>query len=415
MGNESGPGDVGASPAQAHHERPVMSKTKGTPGIDVRHRKTCPGARADGKCCGPTFQAHVFDRRSNKRIRKTFSTKTAAKNWRADAITALRHGDLAAVSPTDRTLSQAFAALLEGMEDGFALDRSGRRYRPATIRSYRQAIESYLKPPLGHMRLGDVTRSDVQRVVDRMHSRGLGGSTIRNKLDPLRVVFRRAMQDDEVSRNPTENLRLPALNTKARTVGNVERVDALLDALPESERAAWATAFFAGLRVGELRGLRWSHVDFDAGVIRVAAGWDDEEGEQDTKTAAGARAVPLAGRVRSELARHKLATGRGDDDLCFGRTCTDAFVRSTFRARALRAWKAAALEPLSPHAARHCCASYLAAAGFTPKEAQVAMGHADIRTTLNIYSHAVPGWEQQAASKLDAYLERPAVAPQSGA
>jgi hypothetical protein len=44
----------------------------------------------------------------------------------------------------------------------------------------------------------------------------------------------------------------------------------------------------------------------------------------------------------------------------------------------------------------------MAAAGLTPKEAQDAMGHADIRTTLNIYAKALPGG-QQAAAKLDAY------------
>jgi len=41
---------------------------------------------------------------------------------------------------------------------------------------------------------------------------------------------------------------------------------------------------------------------------------------------------------------------------------------------------------LTPHEARLACASYLAAAGLTPKEVQAAMGHADIRTTLNIYA-----------------------------
>jgi integrase len=62
------------------------------------------------------------------------------------------------------------------------------------------------------------------------------------------------------------------------------------------------------------------------------------------------------------------------------------------------------LTPLTPHEARHCCASYFSAAGLTPKEVQTALGHADIRTTLNIYAKAVPGWEEQAAAKLDAYL-----------
>jgi integrase len=108
--------------------------------------------------------------------------------------------------------------------------------------------------------------------------------------------------------------------------------------------------------------------------------------------------------VRAALASHKLATGRRDDELCFGRTGSDAFVRSTVRSHALAAWKAAGLEPLSPHEARHTCASYLAAAGVPIKDVQTALGHADVRTTLNIYAKAVPGWESEAAARLDAYL-----------
>jgi len=380
-----------------------MSARKATPGIETRHRKGCPGARADGRCCKPTYQAHVFDARAGRRIRRTFTTKTAAKLWRQDAVTALRQGDTAAIAPTGQTVGAALDALIGGMRDGTVLDRSGRRYRPATIRSYHEAIRKYLVPKLGHLRLGEVRRSDVQALVDALHAQGLTGSTVRNKLDPLRVVYRRALQDDVVTRNPAERLRLPAYDTKPRQVAGLERVGGLLDALPPGERAAWSTAFYAGLRVSELRALRWRHVDFDAGVIRVEAGWDDEEGEQGTKTTAGTRTIPLVGRLRADLARHKLATGRDTGDLCFGRTTDTAFVRTTLRSRALRAWQAAKLDPLTPHEARHCCASYLAAAGLTPKEAQTAMGHADIRTTMNIYAKAVPGWESGAVAKLDAY------------
>jgi integrase len=383
-------------------------------GIDPRHRRTCPGPRPDGKCCAASWQAHVYDARTGKRIRRTFATRTAAKLWRADAIAALRAGDLAAVTPTGRTVRDALDALTAGMADGTILDRSGRRYRPATIRGYRDDIAKHLAPKLGHLRLGEVRRGDVQRLVDELHASGLSGSTVRNKLDPLRVVYRRALQDDEVTRNPAEKLRLPALAPKARRIADPARVGALLDALPPGERAAWSTAFYAGLRVGELRALRWHHVDFDAGLIRVAAGWDDQAGEQATKTIAGTRTVPLVGRLRADLARHKLAAGQGADALCFGRTPNSAFIRSTLRSRALAAWARAGLDALTPHEARHTCASYLAAAGLTPKEAQTAMGHADIRTTMNIYAHAVPGWEQGAAAKLDAYLDAPGAGAGTG-
>jgi integrase len=126
-------------------------------------------------------------------------------------------------------------------------------------------------------------------------------------------------------------------------------------------------------------------------------------------------------RVRRELAAHKLRTGRGDDDLVCGRTASLPFVPSTVRRRAREAWGwkevrnpkpwgaktvwieagEDALDPLTPHEARHCAGSYLIAAGVNPKELSVYIGHSDIRTTYNVYGHLVPGNEQQAAAKLD--------------
>ena len=403
-----------------------MDRRKGTPGIETRHRKRCQKPRDDGKCCGASFQAQVFDQHTGKPIKRSFPTRTAARLWRDDARKALRDGDRGALAARrdGKTVHEALTALVAAMKTGEALDRSGRRYKPSTIRTYKGHADRVLTPKLGHLRLHEVRRSDVQRVVDQLAAAGMTGSTTRNVIDPLRVVYRRALEDEEVTSNPTDHIRHPARNTKLQRVANPERVTALLDALPDPERAVWAMAFYGGERVGELRALRVCDVDFDQRVIRVRAGWDDVEGDQDPKTAAGVRTIPLVGRLRAELARHILATRRTGTDLLFGRTATDAFVRSTLRSRALRAWgwktipnpkpngpktvlakaREDALDPLTPREARHCCASYLAAAGLTPKEVQTAMGHASITTTMNIYAQAVPGWEERAAAKLDAYF-----------
>jgi integrase len=51
----------------------------------------------------------------------------------------------------------------------------------------------------------------------------------------------------------------------------------------------WATAFYAGLRRGELRALRWTDVDLAAGVIRVEQSWDVKEGVIEPKSTTGRR------------------------------------------------------------------------------------------------------------------------------
>jgi integrase len=115
----------------------------------------------------------------------------------------------------------------------------------------------------------------------------------------------------------------------------------LIAALPVGERALWATAFYAGLRRGELRALRWSDVDLEAGVIHVCRGWDDdpEVGEIEVKSDAGRRRVPLVGVLRALMVEHRDATGRGGEDLVFGRTAALPFISTRTRRRALRAWR----------------------------------------------------------------------------
>lgn len=293
------------------------------------------------------------------------------------------------------------------MRDRSVLDRSGNPYKPSTTRSYEQAARTYLIPALGRLRLSDVRRADVQALVEQLRAKGLQPSTIHNKLDPLRVVYRRAVRDDLVAVDPTVELELPRIRGRREHVAAPPHAEALLEALPVAERALWATALYAGLRVGELRALRWRDIDFDAGVIRVERGWDDVEGEQEVKTDAGRRVVPLAGRLRAELAAHKLRGGRRAAELVFGRTGSSAFVRTTVRRRALEAWKAARLQSLTPHEARHTCASYLIAAGLNAKQVQTYIGHSDVRTTFNVYGHLLPGDEAGAAAQIDAFLGVP--------
>jgi integrase len=221
----------------------------------------------------------------------------------------------------------------------------------------------------------------------------------------LRVIFRRAIRRDEIAIDPTNDLEMPAIRGRRDRIEPPEKAHELLAALPTSESAFWATALFCGLRRGELRGLQWLHVDFDDGVIRVERSWDPVKGPIDVKTGAGHRAVPMAFVVRRELQAHKQPTHRDGEDLVFGRTATEAFFASTIRARANKAWLDAGLQPITPHEARHCAISYFIAAGLDWKQISTWAGHGDVRQTWNRYGHLIPGGEEAAAARLDAYLE----------
>ena len=213
--------------------------------------------------------------------------------------------------------------------------------------------------------------------------------------------------------NPTLGLELPASRGRRERVASPAEAAKLLAALPDRDRALWATAMFAGLRLGELQALTWRDVALDAGLLKVRNSWDRKAGLVLPKTRAGRRTVPIAQALRRELRAHVFRSGR-PTGLVFGRTRKLPFSHSGVQDRADRAWKDAGLTRLTYHDCRHTFASLLIAAGLTAqrnpmaiaKELSQFVGHASVTQTLDRYGRLFPGSEGEAASALDAYLER---------
>jgi integrase len=381
-----------------------MSKARRDVGIEVRHTATC-STRNGGRCnCEPRFRGHVKDPTGRKIRSGWTASKAEAAAWRQDAVVALRNGRLR--PSTNTTVEDAGRALVEGMRSGAVLDRSGKAYKPKTIRTYEHALETYVFPLLGHRKISSLRRVDVQGFIEEMRTTGASPSTVHNRLDPLRVIVRRAIDNEELMVDPCAQLNLPVVRNNRTRIEAPAMAETLIAALPTSEQAFWALAFYAGLRRGELRALRVDDVDFDAGLIRVRRGWDDVEGEIAPKTFAGKREVPMMGELRRICAAHKLSTGRDGSDLFLGRTPVDPFYPSTVRSRARKAWETAGLEPLTAHEARHCAASYMIACGLDWKKVSQFLGHTDVRTTFNRYGKVVEEDLAEAAERLDAYFDR---------
>ena len=391
-------------------------------GIRVRHSRTCP-AHSDRSAackCRPTYEASIqlrgSDPKTRKKLRRSFPTETAARTWRTDALHAQGKGTLR--EPTRTTVREAAVELIAGMKSGAVRNRSGDTYKPSAIRSYESALLLRILPRFGGSKLRDVQRRDVQRLADEMLAEGCDPSTIRNTLMPLRVLYRRAIEDDLLAASPCEHLRLPAVRSNRDRIASPTEAAVILDALPAQDRPLWAAAFYAGLRLGELRALRVEDVDLGAGKIHVRQSWDPKAGAVDPKSHSGRRTVPIPAVLRDYLVERRMQLGR-ERGLFFGRTAELPFNPTTITNRAARAWAVAAVgaflmrRPLPVeigaiglHECRHTFASLMIAAGVNIKAVSTFMGHASIQITLDRYGHLLPGSEDEAAGLLDAYLER---------
>ena len=348
----------------------------------------------------------MFSGRDGKTIRKTFRTLSDARAWRAEAHSALRLGTLRA--PVRTTLEQAAAEWLTAARAQVVRTRSGSAYKPSALRSYEEALRTKVLPRLGHLRLSSVTRAAVQDLVDELIASGKSPSTVRNAVLPLRAIYRRALARSEVLVNPTLGLALPANRGRRERIAHPAEAKALLEAVSVEDRPVWATALYAGLRRGELKGLRWSDVDFERGLIRVEQAWDRMAGPIGPKSRAGRRRVPLSKPLRSLLAARRLRSGAGDDELVFGSGAQKPLDANALMRRGHVAWRKAGLSPIGLHECRHTYAALMIAAGVNAKALSAYMGHSSITVTLDRYGHLMPGHEDEAATMLAAYLEREA-------
>ncbi|MGI8461205.1 MAG: tyrosine-type recombinase/integrase [Solirubrobacterales bacterium] len=371
-------------------------------GIFVRHFKAC-ATHSGGRCnCRPTYQASVWSAGDGRRIKKSFPTLAEAKAWRVDAQGAIRRGTMRA--PSQLTLREVAEAWLPGARKGSIRNRSGDRYKPSVIRTYEISLRLRVLPELGGRKLSEIRRADLQDFADRLLAAGTDASTIRNTLMPLRAILRRSVARGDIAVNPTSGLELPAVRGRRDRIASPEESSKLVGALPERDRALWATALYGGLRRGELQALRWDDVDLAKGVIRIERAWDVREGEIEPKSRAGRRTVPIAAVLRDYLVEDKQR--RDGDGLVFGRPDGKAFDGSTVDARAKAAWRNAGLAPITLHEARHTFASLMIAAGVNAKALATYMGHASVTITYDRYGHLMPGNEDEAAALLDAYLTR---------
>ena len=358
---------------------------------------------------GETRYRGVVNLKATGKQASPWGSYSEAVAWLAKARGEAANGTRRVGSPL--TLREAWEAFYAAAKAGTANET----YKPSTLRGYERAWRLRIDPALGAHRLDSIRRADLQGLVDQWAADGVPAATIRNTLDPIRTLYRRAMQRDQVAINPTVNLVLPRVSNGRERFATREEAADLIATLKPEDQALWATAFYAGLRRGELRGLRWEHVDLSGGLIYVRRSWDDEEGDSDPKTRAAVRRVPIVPPLAALLAAHREAAGRDGDELVFGRSATEPFIPSTVRNRALAAWKAEnkrraaakggdPLEPIGLHEARHTFASLMIAAGAHAKALSVVMGHTSISTTFDIYGKLMPGGETEVGRLLGEYL-----------
>jgi integrase len=295
--------------------------------------------------------------------------------------------------------------------------------RPSTARIYRWAVERYLIPSLGTVRLRDLTPDDVDAAMAKWRHRKVGPSTIAVVRTVLRTALERAVKRRVATYNAAALTDAPRKANPNRKALSLEQSLVFRDAVEADEyRALWMVGLMAGLRISEALGLTWSDVDLVAGSLRIChqlARVHDEDGDPEwrlvpVKTDFSDRTVEIPPILADVLRHHRTLQreaylGAGipwkDDGLLFTRPDGAPMWDSTVRTRLHRICREAGLPDLVYHELRHTYGMLLRRGGALLEVVQQQMGHSAVSITSGIYGHDQPEAKRTAANSLGELFE----------
>lgn len=300
-----------------------------------------------------------------------------------------------------------------------------------TFANYKYMYTQFVEPSFGNIKLKDIKRSDVRAFYNTLaDERNLKTQTIDNIHTVLHQVLDTAVEDGYLQNNPSHNalkeLKKAHNNdvTKrhALTLQQQKLFETFLS--KQGQYHKWYPIFyvmlFTGLRVGEITGLRWCDVDFDNNTISVNhtlvyfSRGDKPNGTpfaiNTPKSDAGTRIIPMLPKVREALLSERdyqkecriecKAVINGYTDFIFVNRFGGTQHQGTLNKALRRITRdcnyeildkqsgedVVTLPPFSCHHLRHTFCTRLCEADVNVKVIQEVMGHADIRTTMDIYA-----------------------------
>jgi integrase len=378
-------------------------------------RKTTPRSRASGESSifkGDDGRWHGFvsmgKKENGRRDRRHVSgAKRADVVAKMRAIEAKRDAGMVEAAGRAPTVGEWLDHWLDNI--------AARKVRARTLESYRTTVRLHLRPGIGHHRLDRLQPEHLERLYAALAKKGLSSASILRAHRVLSRALRVATQRGKVARNVATLVDPPVVKRPqtALPLSQQEARQVMTAAETHRNAARWTVALAVGLRQSEALALRWTDVDLDNGTLSVRRGQHRvsgqglvyEEPKADRSRRTLALPAPLVDALRAHRAaqlEERIAAGAlwEDQDLVFAQRNG----RPIDRKGDWRAWKAvlreAGVRDVRLHDGRHTAATLLLSEGVHPRVVMEVLGHAQMRTTTDTYSHVMPALGRDAADRM---------------
>lgn len=325
--------------------------------------------------------------------RRGFESRAEAKKAEADVI--LNYDEIEEENP-----------MFEYVADQY-LNWYKRRRKASSYTKIESIVRVNLKPTFGKKKINDIRNRDIRRFQDDLIDDDKSANHIKKVHQTLSAVFNFAIKEEYAKNNP------------AREVGNVELEESqhinfwTLEEFKEFisvvddylYKTLFMSLYYSGMRKGELSALTWADINFENGTINIGKTAYNTV-ITTPKTMSSIRVLSMPNYVMEMLKKLKgiKEPQQKEGYLVFGSFYDH--IPATTLDRHYHAYLDVAKEKhntkkIRLHDFRHSHASYLINKGAIPAVVAKRLGHKDVATTLNIYSHLYPSTENEIIDQME--------------
>lgn len=292
--------------------------------------------------------------------------------------------------------------------------------KPYTLKSYQTQVKNHIKPALGNIKLSALSTPMIQAFYNSLKSK-LSAKTVKNIHGVLHKALQKATELRYIQFNPADACALPRIERKEIKPLDEKQMTAFLAQVEEDPfKNLFLVTLFTGLREGEVLGLSWDCIDFEAGVIVVDKQLQREkkpEGEYYLATPKNGKRrtlhpAPFVMDVLREekrlQAERQIMAGKAWGNK-WNLVFTDVMGKHLALHTVYKHFKQAAAKIGAPearfHDLRHTYAATALQAGDDIKTVQENLGHATASFTLDVYGHVTDRMKKSSADRMQRFIQ----------
>jgi len=273
----------------------------------------------------------------------------------------------------------------------------------STQKSYIPKIKR-VKEYFGEMSISQLTCKDIMDYIS-LYPESWSQKTVNNYSSIVKMIFQFALKMGYIKSNPYEQVELPKGRKKTnRTAPTEEEVNIICNSIDEFCGFLPYFVLFTGLRRGEAMALQWKDIDFKKKLITVnkSVSWHSNTPYiKEPKTEKGKRKVVLLECLEKELLKRK---GK-KKDLVFS-VDGELYKNSKLTRDFNKYKKATGLSDVTLHRLRHGYATMLEEVNVALKTRQELLGHANITTTLDVYTDVTEKQKEIARNEINDFISK---------